>query len=89
MLTARALLGLHTGMLVPCDLIWVLSAHFLHGLLQVIYSRNGVNVTSTPVQHYTTAGPVALRLDYAGLSVTYSGALLPQCLIIGGRLPCR
>ena len=66
----------------PCDLIWVQSAHFLHGLLQVIYSRNGVNVTSTPVQHYTTAGPVALRLDYAGLSVTYSGALLPQCLVI-------
>lgn len=40
---------------------------------QLIYSRNGVNVTSTPVQHYTTAGPVALRLDYNGLSVTYSG----------------
>lgn len=49
----------------------------VHGLLQVIYSRNGVNVTSTPVQHYTTAGPVALRLDYAGLSVTYSGVLPP------------
>ncbi|EIE20382.1 Metallo-hydrolase/oxidoreductase [Coccomyxa subellipsoidea C-169] len=44
---------------------------------QVIYSRNGVNVTSTPVQHYTTAGPVALRLDYAGLSVTYSGDTHP------------
>jgi hypothetical protein len=40
---------------------------------QVIYSRNGVNITSTPVQHYTTAGPVALRLDWNGLSVTYSG----------------
>ncbi|CAL8465140.1 g4675 [Coccomyxa elongata] len=44
---------------------------------QVIYSRNGVIVTSTPVQHYTTAGPVALRLDYAGLSVTYSGDTHP------------
>ena len=43
----------------------------------MIYSRNGVNVTSTPVQHYTTAGPVALRLDYNGLSVTYSGDTHP------------
>lgn len=38
-----------------------------------MYSRNGVNITSTPVEHYTTAGPVAYRLDWDGLSVTYSG----------------
>ena len=50
--------------------------------VQLIYSRNGVNITSTPVQHYTTAGPVALRLDYNGLSVTYSGATpVPVCTV--------
>lgn len=42
---------------------------------QLIYSRNGVNITSTPVSHYKTDGPVALRLDWNGLSVTYSGKL--------------
>lgn len=40
---------------------------------QLIYSRNGVDITSTPVSHYETEGPVALRLDWNGLSVTYSG----------------
>lgn len=40
---------------------------------QLIYSRNGVDITSTPVSHYKTEGPVALRLDWKGLSVTYSG----------------
>ena len=40
---------------------------------QLIYSRNGVNITSTPVRHYETDGPVALRLDWNGISVTYSG----------------
>ena len=40
---------------------------------QVLYMRNGVTVTSTPVDHYATAGPVALRLDWNGLSITYSG----------------
>lgn len=40
---------------------------------QVVYERNGVHVTSTPVQHYNTPGPVALRLDFNGLSFTYSG----------------
>ena len=42
---------------------------------QLIYSRNGVHITSTPVSHYKTEGPVALRLDWNGLSVTYSGNL--------------
>ncbi len=40
---------------------------------QLIYSRNGVNITSTPVSHYRTDGPIALRLDWNGLSITYSG----------------
>ena len=40
---------------------------------QLIYSQNGVNITSTPVDHYQTKGPVALRLDWNGLSVTHSG----------------
>lgn len=44
---------------------------------QLIYSRNGVNITSTPVRHYKTDGPVALRLDWNGLSVTYSGDTHP------------
>ena len=42
---------------------------------QLVYSRNGVNITSTPVYHYETEGPVALRLDWNGISVTYSGML--------------
>ncbi|DBA94973.1 TPA: hypothetical protein ACH3X1_002498 [Trebouxia sp. C0004] len=44
---------------------------------QLIYSHNGVNITSTPVSHYQTDGPVALRLDWNGLSVTYSGDTHP------------
>ena len=40
---------------------------------QLIYSRNGVEIISTPVSHYETEGPVALRLNWNGLSVTYSG----------------
>jgi hypothetical protein len=38
-----------------------------------VYSRNGVTIRSTPVAHYNTSGPVAYRLDWQGLSVTYSG----------------
>lgn len=41
---------------------------------QLIYSRNGVNITATPVEHYTTGGPSALRVDWNGLSFVYSGA---------------
>ena len=43
---------------------------------QVVYRRNSVTITSTPVTHYETAGPVAYRLDWEGLSFTYSGARL-------------
>jgi hypothetical protein len=49
----------------PCYLCW---CH-----VQVVYSHNGVVVTATPVEHYKTPGPVAYRLDWEGLSVTYSG----------------
>ena len=42
---------------------------------QLIYSRNGVDIISTPVSQYKTEGAVALRLDWNGLSVTYSGKL--------------
>ena len=42
--------------------------------LQVLYEKDGLRITSTPVDHYHTAGPVAYRLDWNGLSVTYSGA---------------
>lgn len=45
--------------------------------MQVIYSRNGVNITSTPVEHYTTGGPSALRVDWNGLSFVYSGDTHP------------
>ena len=48
---------------------------------QLVYSRNGVNITATPVEHYTTAGPVAYRLDWDGLSVTYSGMSIPLLYI--------
>jgi type II secretory pathway component PulM len=41
--------------------------------LQVVYQRSGVKVTATPVDHYKTGGPVAYRLDWQGLSMTYSG----------------
>lgn len=44
---------------------------------QVIYSRNGVKITSTPVEHYTTGGPSALRVDWNGLSFVYSGGRPP------------
>ncbi|KAK9811899.1 hypothetical protein WJX72_012114 [[Myrmecia] bisecta] len=44
---------------------------------QVIYEQNGVKITSTPVNHYNTSGPVALRLDWNGLSFTYSGDTTP------------
>lgn len=49
---------------------------------QVVYERNGITVTATPVEHYRTAGPVAYRLDWpaAGLSFTYSGG----CCWAGG-----
>jgi hypothetical protein len=42
--------------------------------MQLIYSRNGINITATPVEHYTTGGPSALRVDWNGLSFVYSGA---------------
>ena len=45
---------------------------------QIIYDRNGVRVISTPVKHYETPGPVALRLEWNGLSVTYSGDMKPN-----------
>ncbi len=32
-----------------------------------------MRVYSTPVPHYETQGPVALRLEWEGLSVVYSG----------------
>lgn len=48
---------------------------------QLIYSHNGVNVTSTPVDHYATEGPVALRLDWNGLSITYSGDTAASALL--------
>lgn len=44
---------------------------------QLIYSRNGVNITATPVEHYTTGGPSALRVDWNGLSFVYSGDTHP------------
>jgi hypothetical protein len=40
---------------------------------QVVYKRNGVTIRSTPVSHYNTSGPVAYRLDFQGISFTYSG----------------
>ena len=53
---------------------------------QVIYSRNGVNITSTPVEHYTTGGPSALRVDWNGLSFVYSGWRAPPVFALA---PCR
>jgi len=38
----------------------------------VVYEENGVKVTSFPVVHALT-GAVGYRLEYAGLSVSYSG----------------
>ncbi|KAK9830374.1 hypothetical protein WJX72_011374 [[Myrmecia] bisecta] len=49
---------------------------------QLIYSGNGVNLTSTPVNHYQTPGPVAYRLDWNGLSITYSGDTTPLQSVI-------
>jgi hypothetical protein len=36
---------------------------------------NGVRIIATPVPHYETVGPVAYRLEWNGMSVTYSGAV--------------
>ncbi|KAF6254071.1 Metallo-hydrolase/oxidoreductase [Scenedesmus sp. NREL 46B-D3] len=44
---------------------------------QVVLDRNGVRVTATPVEHYRTGGPVAYRMDWQGLSFTYSGDTRP------------
>ncbi|KIY95387.1 ribonuclease Z [Monoraphidium neglectum] len=44
---------------------------------QVVYKRNGVTIRSTPVSHYNTSGPVAYRLDFQGISFTYSGDTRP------------
>ena len=48
----------------PCQVLKLFSRRLLQG----------VRVISTPVNHYRTDGPVALRLEWNGLSVTYSGA---------------
>ena len=58
---------------------------------QVIYSRDGVNITATPVEHYTTGGPSALRVDWNGLSFVYSGgrAPPPPPPPTPARAPCR
>jgi hypothetical protein len=40
---------------------------------QVVYEANGVKITSTPVDHYDTPGPVAYRLEWNNLVFTYSG----------------
>lgn len=42
----------------------------------------GVRVISTPVNHYRTNGPVALRIEWKGLAITYSGRrALPHLFI--------
>jgi hypothetical protein len=51
----------------------VLIVLYCYCLPQIVYNRNGVKVTATPVDHYRTGGPVAYRLDWQGLSFTYSG----------------
>ena len=43
----------------------------------VVYDRNGVKVTSFPVVH-TTDGAVGYRLDFAGLSLVFSGDACPS-----------
>lgn len=43
----------------------------------LIYSANGVNIYSNIAFHYDTPGPVSLRLNWNGLSVTYSGDTVP------------
>lgn len=40
---------------------------------QVVYEANGVKITSTPVDHYFTGGPVAYRVEWNDLVFTYSG----------------
>ena len=61
---------------------------------QVVYHEKGVKITSTPVDHYHTPGAVAYRLEWNGITVTYSGDCgpcsfaYPLCLVlISSRLP--
>lgn len=49
---------------------------------QVVYEANGVKITSTPVDHYFTRGPVAYRLEWNDLVFTYSGKI---CLFTSVR----
>ena len=40
---------------------------------QLVFEEDEISVYSNPAFHYDTPGPVSLRLEWKGFSVTYSG----------------
>lgn len=42
---------------------------------QLIFEEGDIRVYTNPAFHYDTPGPVSLRLEWNGISVTYSGVL--------------
>lgn len=54
---------------------------------EVIYDRNGVQVTSFPVIH-ALEGAVGYRLDYAGRSVVFSGDTVPARTVVEASEGC-
>ena len=54
---------------------------------EVIYERNGVTITSFPVIHALN-GAVGYRLDYAGLSVVFSGDTTPTRTLVEAAQGC-
>jgi ribonuclease Z len=54
------------------DSMRVVASEFDFSQTQVVYDKNGVKVTSFPVVH-AISGAVGYRIDFAGLSLVYSG----------------
>ena len=45
---------------------------------QLIFDEDNITVYSTPAFHYDTPGPTSLRLEWNGLSMSYSGGRLKK-----------
>lgn len=58
-----------------------------HDCTEVIYDRNGVQITSFPVIHALN-GAVGYRLDYAGRSVVFSGDTVPARTVVDAAQGC-
>jgi len=59
------------------DSMKIVVSEFDFSQTQVVYEKNGVNVTAFPVVH-ALSGAVGYRLDFAGLSFVFSGDARPS-----------